>query len=102
MDDDTLTVTSRTVDGLNCGTSYQFRVSAYGNGTTYAASWSEPSAVAPLYLEPSDGPMGTTGACPEFSPLLQLQGARILSPRPSSGQGWRERPRGGAVTYAIA
>ena len=74
VDDDTLTVTSHIVDGLNCGTSYQFRVSAYGNGTTYAASWSEPSAVAPLYLEPSDGPMGTTGACPEFSPTPTASG----------------------------
>ena len=74
VDSETVTTATHTVDELNCGTLYQFRVSAYGNGTTYAASWSEPSAVAPLYLEPSDGPMGTTGACPEFSPTPTASG----------------------------
>ena len=44
VDDDTLTGTSRTVDGLLCESAYQFRVSAYGSGTTYAAAWSGPSA----------------------------------------------------------
>ncbi len=44
VDDDTLTTTSHTVDGLFCGTDYQFRVSAYGSGTTYVGAWSEPSA----------------------------------------------------------
>ena len=52
-DDDTLTTISHTVDGLTCGTEYQFRVSAYGNGTFYAAEWSNPSATA----------SATTAAC---------------------------------------
>ena len=43
VDDDTLTVTSRTVTGLDCESEYLFRVSAYGSGTTYAAAWSDPS-----------------------------------------------------------
>ena len=45
VDTDTLTTTSHTVDELECGFAYQFRVSAYGSGTTYAAAWSEPSTV---------------------------------------------------------
>ena len=53
VDDDTLTVTSRAVEGLSCGSEYLFRVSAYGSGTTYAAAWSEPSG----YL------MSTGGEC---------------------------------------
>ncbi len=43
LDDETITATTRTVDGLSCGREYLFRVSAYGSGTTYAAAWSEPS-----------------------------------------------------------
>ena len=39
VDDDTLTTTSHTVDGLLCDRKqYQFRVSAYGSGTTYSAA----------------------------------------------------------------
>ena len=38
-----VTGTSHTVDGLSCGNTYVFRVSAYGSGTTYAADWSTPS-----------------------------------------------------------
>ena len=58
VDDDTLTGTTHTVDGLYCETKYRFRVSAYGNGTTHAAAWSDPSGVM----------SATTGACvyPDF------------------------------------
>ena len=52
-DDETITGTTHTVDGLSCGTAYQFRVSAYGGGTTYAAAWGEGSAVV----------AATTGEC---------------------------------------
>ena len=45
VDDETITGTTHTVDGLSCERAYQFRVSAYGSGTVYAATWSEPSAV---------------------------------------------------------
>ena len=48
VDDDTLTGTTHTVDGLYCEGDYRFRVSAYGNGTTYAAAWSDPSDVVPV------------------------------------------------------
>ena len=44
VDTETLTTTSQTVDELECDSAYQFKVSAYGSGTTYAAAWSEPSA----------------------------------------------------------
>ena len=59
VDDDTLTGTTHTVDGLYCETNYRFRVSAYGNGTTHAAAWSDPSDVT----------SATTGECvyPDFS-----------------------------------
>ena len=42
---DTLTTTTHTVSRLECGSPHQFRVSAYGSGTVYAAAWSEPSVV---------------------------------------------------------
>ena len=42
---ETLTTTSHSFSDLACGTPYQFRVSAFGSGTTYAAAWSEPSAI---------------------------------------------------------
>ena len=43
VDDDAITGTSHTVDGLHCGRKHWFQVSAYGSGTTYTAVWSEPS-----------------------------------------------------------
>ena len=42
---DAITTTTHTVDGLQCETSYDVRVSAFGSATTYVAAWSEPSAV---------------------------------------------------------
>ena len=42
---ETLTTTSHSFSDLACGTPYQFRVSAFGSGTTYSAAWSEPSAI---------------------------------------------------------
>ena len=75
VDSDTLTGTSRTVDGLSCGIRYLFRVRAYGDGTTYAAAWSEPSeyvtvtsgecvpptfdAISYSFSVPGDTPTGT-------------------------------------------
>ena len=44
-DSETITTTSHTVDGLLCSTDYEFRVAAYGNGSTYPAVWSDPSEV---------------------------------------------------------
>ena len=51
--DDTIAGTNHTVDGLLCGTTYEFRLSAYGDGTAYEAAWSDPSTT----LE------ATTAAC---------------------------------------
>ena len=53
VDSEAATAAPHTVDELECGSKYEFRVSAYGSGTTYAAAWSEPSAVLAQ----------TTGAC---------------------------------------
>ena len=41
LDDDTLTGTSHTVDGLDCGDRYDLWVSAQGDGTGYANGWSQ-------------------------------------------------------------
>ena len=43
VDDDTITGTTHTVDGLHCGREHWFQVRAYGTGSTYTAVWSEPS-----------------------------------------------------------
>ena len=37
----TTTLTHTPVDGPECGTTYQFRVRAYGDGTVYQADWGE-------------------------------------------------------------
>ncbi len=42
--DDSIATSIHTVDGLACETWYVFRVSAYGNGTDYAAEWGERTA----------------------------------------------------------
>ena len=44
VDADTITGTTHTLDELRCKRWHQIRVSAYGNGTTYAAAWGEQSA----------------------------------------------------------
>ena len=47
--------------GTECGTTYEFRVRSYGDGTTYVADWGAESGVETV----------TTGACnrdPEFAP----------------------------------
>ena len=36
---DSLTGTSYTAWGLTCGKRYHYRISAYGDGATYAAKW---------------------------------------------------------------
>ncbi len=41
LDDDTITTTTHTVDGLTCQKLYVFRVSSYGDGTVYAAAWGD-------------------------------------------------------------
>ena len=49
-----VTSASYTVTGLACGTTYHYGIAAYGDGVTYAASWSA-SYSAPV--------SATTGAC---------------------------------------
>ena len=43
--DETIAGTSHTVDGLACGIGYRLRVRSYGDGVSYEAVWSLPSAV---------------------------------------------------------
>ena len=43
VDNDTITGTTHTLDGLTCDWWHQIRVGAYGNGTTYAAAWGDPT-----------------------------------------------------------
>ena len=40
-DDDAITGTTHTVDGLTCESEYRFLVSAYASGTEYAEAWSD-------------------------------------------------------------
>ena len=40
---DDLATTTRDVTGLQCGTTYRFRVSARGNGDHYSVEWGTPS-----------------------------------------------------------
>lgn len=47
VDDETITGTTHTVDNLHCDRQHWFQVRAYGTGSTYAASWSEPSTFLP-------------------------------------------------------
>ena len=54
MADATLTATAYTVAGLTCNAAYEFRVSAYGDGTALAAAWGAASTAV----------SATTNACP--------------------------------------
>ena len=46
--------------GPACGTTYEFRVRAYGDGTAYAAQWGEASGAEPVTTDPCNQP-------PEFA-----------------------------------
>ena len=93
-DSETITGATHTVDELQCETSYEFRVSAYGSGTTYAVAWGEPSAVFTT----------TTGACtpPSFvgAPYTfsVSESAAVDTP---VGTVTATDAEGSAVTYAI-
>ena len=94
VDDDTLTGTTHTVDELYCEEEHRFRVSAYGEGTTYAAAWSDPSAVLQV----------TTGACVypnfgAFSYRFNVMGDAALAT--VVGIVVATDPRGGALEYAF-
>ena len=94
VDDDTLTGTTHTVDGLYCKTVYSFRVSAYGNGTTYAAAWSDPS----------DDVDTKTGTCvyPKFGAtsysLSVMEDAAVDA---VVGRVMATDPSGGPITYEM-
>ena len=62
-DADTLTTPTHTVDELTCGTAYQFRVSAYGDGVAHSAAWGAASApvVGFSVLEVVNAGLTTTG-----------------------------------------
>ncbi len=94
VDDETLTGTTHTVDGLYCNSYYRFRVSAYGDGTTHAAAWSDPS----------DDVYSTTGACvyPEFGATSYsfsiMEDAAVDA---VVGRVMATDPSGGPITYEM-
>ena len=93
-DDDALITTSHTVDELECGSAYQFRVSAFGSGTTYAAAWSEPSPVL----------LANTAECasPEFAEdAYNFEVPQDAARGDEVGTVLATDPQGDAVTYSI-
>ena len=56
---ETTSSTFSPVGGPDCGSTYEFRALLYGDGTTYAADWSEPS-------DPASVPTGACNRSPEF------------------------------------
>ena len=94
VDDDAITGTSHMVTGLTCGSEHDFRVSAYGDGTTYKASWSEPSAIV----------KATTAACasPGFrSSSYAFQVAENAKVGAGVGTVTATDPNNDALTYNI-
>ena len=57
VDDESITGTSHTAGRLQCATAYQFRLSAFGDGTTYGAEWSDPSASVTATTETCASPV---------------------------------------------
>ena len=91
--DDTIAVTTHTVDGLSCGIEYGLRVHSYGDGTTYETAWSLPSAVV----------METTGECvpPVFDALVYNFSVREDAATSTLVGTVSATSTGGSVTYAI-
>ncbi len=94
VESETLTATSHTVDQLECGSAYQFRVSAYGSGTEYEAAWSEPSSIL----------VAETGECtaPAFDEeSYSFEVMEDAGTGAAVGTVSATDPQGDAVTYAI-
>ena len=91
--DDTLTITSHTVAGLTCGTEYGQRVRSYGDGVSYEAVWSLPSAVV----------SETTGECipPVFGTLVYSFSVPEDAATSTLVGTVTATSTGGLVTYAI-
>ena len=81
-DSDTITGTTHTVAGLECVTSYDVRVRAYGNGTTYAAAWGAPSAAL----------SATTGVCTRRCSIPPATRSAWLKARDRKPRWARSRP----------
>ncbi len=92
-DSDTIATTTHTVDELQCETSYELRVSAYGSGTTYAMAWGEPSAVLTT----------STGTCtpPVFGPVPAMSVSEHAAVGTAVGTVTATDAEGSTVTYAI-
>ena len=93
-DDVSITTTAHTVNALLCETDYEFRLSAYGDGTTYAGAWSDPSATL----------TATTGPCvpPVFGrPYYSFPIAADAAVAAAVGTVSATDDSGEPVTYAI-
>ena len=53
--------------GPECGTTYEFRVRAHGDGTTYVSDWGEPSEPEPYTTEACNRPPGFTTSTYSFT-----------------------------------
>ena len=89
---ETLTASAFSLPDLRCGTVYQVRVSAYGDGVTHAAAWGEPTSL----------PTATAACAPAFdaeSYSFTIGGsAGVGTP---VGTVTAMPAEGGALTYAI-
>ena len=90
-----LSATYSPVDGAECGTTYEFRVRTYGDGTTYVADWGEPSQPEPYMTDvcnrvPRFGASSYTLTIPENAGTSTSVGAISATD-----------PDGDTVTYSI-
>ena len=90
---DTIAVTTHAVDGLSCGIEYRLRVRSYGDGATYEAVWSLPSAVV----------SEMTGECvpPVFDPPSYSFSVREDAATSTLVGTVRASAPGDVVTYAV-
>ena len=90
-----LSATYSPAGGAECGTTYEFRVRAHGDGTTYVLDWGEPSQPEPYTTEacnrvPRFGASSHTLTIPENAATSTSVGAISASD-----------PDGDTVTYSI-
>ena len=85
---DDATGASHRVTGLTCGTSYQIRVTAYGDGTVYDDDWGIPSAINTVSTDvcpdPVFNPSSYSADLPENTPL-HSEVVRVTATDPNPG-----------------
>ena len=108
-EDEAITETAHSVDGLACSTVYEFQVSAFGDGDPYDANWSDASSPVTATTDdcPPVGPPTLEGSVQPTSMELSWNGVTGAAKyqvrhRESGAEGWTEADDTEGTSWTIS